>query len=83
MGHFAAQCLVKQNFQTGQFQKRPPQVRRIDEIDHERCLEKQEMTYGKMEEQINYEETAEYQTSVEDSNTSISTENEVEELTDY
>ena len=69
LGHIATQCYAKaQNFPLGQFQNRPPQnpVRNIQEIKDQgndtSCLEFQEMSYEEIDEQLNYEETAEFQT---------------------
>ena len=69
LADIATQCHAKtQNFPLGQFENRPPQspVRDIQEIEDQgndtSCLEFQEMSYEEIDEQLNYEETAEFKT---------------------
>ena len=60
IGHLAAQCFVKpQGFLSGQHQKRSPQpVRTIQEDEY---TDHMEMTNEEIQEQIEYEDSAEYQ----------------------
>ena len=66
LGHFASQCIVEQGFQTGQFQKRPPQIKtlQLEEQENE-YTEYQEMTQDEIRERENYENTAESQIYLE------------------
>ena len=66
IGHLAAQCFVKpQGFQSGQHQKRPPQPVRTIQEDED--TDHMEMTNEEIQEQIEYEDSAEYQPYAEDS----------------
>ena len=69
LGDIVTQCYAKaQNFRLWQFQNRPPQnpARNIQEIEDQgndrSYLELQEISYEEIDEQLNYEETAEFQT---------------------
>ena len=81
IGHFASQCLIKpQGFQLRQFQKRPPQpVRNIQEANE--LTDSTEMTSEEIEEQLTYEEQAEFHLYPENCNPCV--ESEEEESTDY
>lgn len=80
-GHFAAQCYSKNtNFSMGQYGSRPPQVRNIQE-DGETIFFEQ-MTEEEVSDQIHYEDTAEYQQSMDDYNQSLE-ENTMEPHTDF
>ena len=60
IGHFAPQCFVKpQGFPPGQHQKRPPQP--IRTIQQNEYTDNMEMTNEEVQEQIEYEESSEYQ----------------------
>ena len=68
MGHFAAQCQVKNpSFIAGQHTNRPPQVRTIQE---EETVTYDPMTEEEINEQAHYEESAEYQPCMDDYNQS-------------
>ena len=80
IGYIAAQCFVKyQGFPPDQYQKRPPQpIRTIQENEYTYHIE---MTNEEVQEQIEYEESAEYQPYADDS--SPYEEEEEQENTDY
>ena len=63
-GHFANQCHVKQGFQLGLNVKRPPQPVRMVQKENTDALQ---MTPEEVQEQIEYEESAEYQPYADDS----------------
>ena len=56
LGHFASQCTVKQGFQIGQFQKRPPQIKTLLLVEQRNeYTECQEMKQDEIRERQNYE----------------------------
>ena len=63
-GHFANQCHVRQGFQPSLNVKRPPQPVRMVQEENTDALE---ITPEQVQEQIEYEESAEYQPYADDS----------------
>ena len=68
-GHYATQCHVENtNFRIGQHSNRPPQVQNIQES--EETITYDQMTHEEIDEQIQYEESGEYQQFMDDYNQS-------------
>jgi Zinc knuckle./Retrotransposon gag protein. len=59
VGHLSGQCTLRpSNFPVGQFPKRPPQIRNIQTEEDQ--MEAMDMTREEIEEQTNYENSAEF-----------------------
>ena len=63
-GHFANQCHIRQGFQPGLNVKRPPQPVRMVQQENTDAIQ---MAPEEVQEQLEYEESAEYQPYADDS----------------
>ena len=77
-GHFANQCHIRQSFQPGQNVKRPPQPIRMLQ---EESMDAIEMTPEEVQEQIDFEDSAQFLPFAEDSD--LLEQEEEKEVTDF